>query len=85
VLIGAGGTSTCGAISTCKTDYIYQTAINGVEASPTAALYCATGLLGGTWFRSMPTPGIGMSRFSLGQINIDNFLSWQDYRANNAR
>jgi hypothetical protein len=53
-LIGAGGTSTCGALSTCKTDYIYQTA---VDAVPTQALYCETGV-DTTWFRTCLRRGL---------------------------
>jgi hypothetical protein len=56
VLVASGNiSSTCGPLSTCKTDFIYQTAVAGVA---TQVLYCETGL-DSTWFRSMPTPGIG--------------------------
>jgi hypothetical protein len=57
VLLAPGATSTCGPLETCKTDFIYPT---GVEDVATQGLYCGTGAIAGTWFRSLPTPGIGM-------------------------
>ncbi|PMD18121.1 hypothetical protein NA56DRAFT_707163 [Hyaloscypha hepaticicola] len=58
VLLAPGATSTCGPLETCKTDFIYPT---GVEDVATQGLYCGTGAIAGTWFRSLPTPGIAYS------------------------
>ena len=56
MLVGASQVTTCAAGEICKADNIYQT---GVDANPTQAIYCGTTGTGDTWFRQMPTPGLG--------------------------
>jgi hypothetical protein len=57
MLLGAGNeVTTCPLGATCKTDLIYQTS---VDAEPTMAIYCGSGAAGATWFRDMPTRGLG--------------------------
>ena len=62
MLLGASQVTTCAAGETCKTDTVYQT---GVDATPTQAVYCGAGTADATWFRQMPTPGLGELAFSL--------------------
>ena len=59
VLVGASQVTTCAIGDVCKTDTIYQTAVDG---APTQAIYCGPSTANAeTWFRDMPTPGLGKS------------------------
>ena len=59
MLVGASQATTCAIGDVCKTDTIYQTAVDG---APTQAIYCGPSTANAeTWFRDMPTPGLGKS------------------------
>jgi len=59
MLVGASQVTTCAIGDICKTDTIYQTAVNG---APTQTFYCGPSTANEeTWFRYMPTPGLGKS------------------------
>ena len=60
--LGARQVTTRAASETCKADTVYQTS---VDATPTQAIYCGAGTADATWFRQMPTPGLGESAFSV--------------------
>ena len=56
MLIGATQVNTCALGKVCKTDTIYQMS---VDANPTLDVYCGPTGPENTWFRQMPTPGLG--------------------------
>ena len=56
MLVGPTQVNTCDLGEVCKTDTIYQMT---VDASPTQDVYCGPPGPENTWFRQMPTPGLG--------------------------